>query len=170
MRKRSAKGRMVSVIAALSLVVPSLAFAQGSRGTLGCPLFYATRLKGAEITYTNISLRNLGGKGTVAIERIDLYHTDGTLAATLGPGKFPPAFRASLGPHQSTSLRLPDVVKAPPTDPWLQAAIAWKADVPIVSFLATSIFLTFGRDPKTGAEKELRARHVYPCHPIEEGR
>ncbi|MFN3477219.1 MAG: hypothetical protein ACK4Z6_06670, partial [Candidatus Methylomirabilales bacterium] len=118
----------------------------------------------------NISFRNLGDKGTVVIERIDFYHTDGTPAASLGPGKFPPAFRASLGPHQSTSLRLPDVMKTPPPDPWLQATVAWKADVPVVSFLATSIFLTFGRDPKTGAEKEIRARHVYPCHPMEGGR
>lgn len=29
--------------------------------------------------------------------------------------------------------------------------------------MVTSVFLTFGRDPKTSAEKELRTRHVLPC-------
>ncbi len=140
-----------------------LALAQGAQGTLGCSLYYATRLEGAEITSTNISFRNLGAKGIMAIERIDIYHSDGTLAATLTPGKFPPGFRSSLGPHQYTSLRLVDVIKTPPPGPGLQAIVSWTADAPTVSPLVTSVFLTFGRDPKTGAEKESRARHVLPC-------
>ncbi len=140
-----------------------IALAQAAQGTLGCSLYYATRLEGAEITSTNISFRNLGAKGTMAIERIDIYQSDGALGATLTPGKFPSGFRSSLGPHQYTSLRLVDVIKTPPPGPGLQAVVSWTADATTVSPLVTSVFLTFGRDPKTGAEKESRARHVSPC-------
>ncbi|MGH7428470.1 MAG: hypothetical protein ACREJ4_08980 [Candidatus Methylomirabilaceae bacterium] len=140
-----------------------LALAQAAQGTHSCSLYYATRLQGGEITSTNISLRNLGAKGTMTIERIDIYQSDGTLATSLTPGKFPSGFRSSLGPHQYTSLRLVDVIKTPPPGPGLQADVSWSADAPTVFPLVTSVFLTFGRDPKTGAEKKSRARHVLPC-------
>jgi hypothetical protein len=97
---------------------------------------------------------------------VNIYQSDGTLAASLTPGKFPPGFGASLGPHQYTSLRLADVLKTPPASPGLQAIIAWTADAPAISPMVTSVFLTFGRDPKTGVEKESRARHVLPCVPM----
>jgi hypothetical protein len=140
--------------------------AQAAQGTLGCSLYYATRLEGTEITSTNISFRNLGAKGVMTIDRIDIYHSDGTLAASLTTGKFPSGFRSSLGPHQYTSLRLVDVIKTPPPGPGLQAIVSWSADAPGLSPLVTSVFLTFGRDPKTGAEKESRARHIMPCVPV----
>lgn len=140
-----------------------IALAQAAQGTLGCSLYYATRLEGAEITSTNISFRNLGAKGIMTVERIDIYHSDGTLAASLASGKFPLGFRSSLGPRQYTSLRLVDVIKTPPAGPGLQAVVSWSADAPTVSPLVTSVFLTFGRDPKTGVERESRARHVLPC-------
>ena len=143
---------------------PDLARAEG--GAFGCSLYYATRLQGAEITSTNISLRNLASKGTITIEKIDIYQSDGTLAASLTSAKFPSGFRASLGPHQYTSLRLADVLKTPPPAPGLQAIVLWTADSSGVSPMVTSVFLTFGRDPKTGAEKESRARHVLPCVPM----
>jgi hypothetical protein len=136
---------------------------QAAQGTSGCSLYYALRLDGAEITYTNISFRNLSGKGTVTVETIDIYHSDGAPAARLASGKFPPGFRASLGPHQYTSLRLLDVLKTPPATAGLQAIVSWRADDPGVSPMVTSVFLTFGRDPKTGVEQESRARHVLPC-------
>lgn len=137
--------------------------AQAAGGRLGCSLYYATRLEGAEITYTNISFRNVAGKGTIAIEKVDIYQADGTLAAGLASGKYPSGFRASLGPHQYTSLRLTEVLKTPPAGPGLQAIVSWTSDSPAVSPMVTSVFLTFGRDPKTGVEKESRARHVLPC-------
>ena len=143
---------------------PDLAQAEG--GAFGCSLYYATRLQGGEITSTNISLRNLASKGTMTVEKIDIYQADGTLAASLTSGKFPSGFRASLGPHQYTSLRLADVLKTPPPVPGLQAIVVWTADSPGVSPMLTSVFLTFGRDPKTEAEKESRARHVLPCVPM----
>jgi hypothetical protein len=68
-----------------------------------------------------------------------------------------------LGPHQYTSLRLTDVLKTPPAVPGLQAIVSWTTDSAGVSPMVTSVFLTFGRDPKTGVEKESRARHVLPC-------
>jgi hypothetical protein len=108
-------------------------------------------------------VRNLGAKGVLTIERIDIYQSDGTLATTLTPGKFPAGFRPSLGPHQYTSLRLVDVIRTPPAGAGLQAIVSWTADASTVSPLVTSVFLTFGRDPKTGAERESRARHVLPC-------
>jgi len=151
---------------AVLLFLGSLDLAQAEGGALGCSLYYATRLQGAEITSTNISLRNLASKGTMTVEKIDIYQSDGTLAASLTSGKFPSGFRASLGPHQYTSLRIADVLKTPPADPGLQAIVSWTADSPGVIPLMTSVFLTFGRDPKTGAEKELRARHVMPCVPM----
>lgn len=151
---------------AVLLILSSLDLAQADGGAFGCSLYYATRLQGAEITSTNISLRNLAAKGTIKVEKIDIYHSDGTLAASLASGKFPSGFRASLGPHQYTSLRLTDVLKTPPASPGLQAIVAWTADTPAVSPMVTSVFLTFGRDPKTGAEKESRARHVLPCVPM----
>ena len=160
---------MKSVVAGLcaaTFVLGSLGFAQAAGGRLGCSLYYASRLDGAEITYTNISFRNLAEKGTLTIERIDIHQADGTLAASLTPGKFPAGFRGSLGPHQYTSLRLPDVIKTPPATSGLQAIVSWTADSPSVSPMVTSVFLTFGRDPKTGAEKESRARHVLSCVPM----
>jgi hypothetical protein len=143
-----------------------LALAHAAQGALGCSLYYATRLGGAEITSTNISFRNPGTEGAIAIERIDIYHSDGTPAATLTAGKFPSGFRTSLGPHQYTSLRLADVIKTPPPGAGLQAIVSWSADAPGLSPLVTSVFLTFGRDPKTGAEQESRARHIMPCAPV----
>ena len=140
--------------------------AQAAGGKLGCSLYYATRLEGAEMTYTNISFRNLASKGTITIEKVDIYQSDGTLAAGLASGKYPSGFRGSLGPHQYTSLRLPDVIKTPPATSGLQAIVSWVADSPSVSPMVTSVFLTFGRDAKTGAEKESRARHVLPCVPM----
>jgi len=147
----------------VSFLLGILGFAQAAGGRFGCSLYYASRLEGAEITYTNISFRNLGSKGTMTVEKVDIYQSDGTLAAGLTSGKFPSGFRASLGPHQYTSLRLPDVLKTPPAVPGLQAIVSWTADSSGVLPMVTSVFLTFGRDPKTGAEKESRARHVMPC-------
>lgn len=141
-------------------------FARAAGGRFGCSLYYASRLDGAEITYTNISVRNLASKGTLTVEKIDIYHSDGALAAGLTAGKFPSGFRASLAPHQYTSLRLPDVLKTPPASPGLQAIVSWTADASGIIPMVTSVFLTFGRDPKTGAEKESRARHVLPCVPM----
>ncbi len=141
-------------------------FAQAAGGRFGCSLYYASRLDGTEITYTNISVRNLAGKGTMTVEKIDIYHSDGALAASLSSGKFPAGFRPSLGPHQYTSLRLPEVLKTPPPAHGLQAIVSWTADSSGVSPMVTSVFLTFGRDAKTGAEKESRARHVLPCVPM----
>lgn len=161
---------MKSVVAGCLLALlpfmssPDLAEAEG--GAFGCSLYYATRLQGGEITSTNISFRNLAGKGTMTVEKIDIYQSDGTLAASLTSGKFPSGFRPSLGPHQYTSLRLADVLKTPPPIPGLQAIVSWMADSSGVSPMVTSVFLTFGRDPKTGAEKESRARHVLPCVPM----
>ena len=140
-----------------------LDLAQAAGGRLGCSLYYASRLDGAEITYTNISFRNLASKGTLTVEKIEIYQSDGALAAALTSGKFPSGFRTTLGPHQYTSLRLPDVLKTPPAVAGLQAIVSWTADSSGVSPMVTSVFLTFGRDPKTGAEKESRARHVLPC-------
>lgn len=137
--------------------------AQAAGGKLGCSLYYATRLEGAEITYTNISFRNLASKGTITIDKVDIYQSDGTLAAGLASGKFPSGFRASLGPHQYTSLRVTEVLKTPPAGPGLQAIVSWTTDSAGVSPMVTSVFLTFGRDPKTGVEKESSARHVFPC-------
>ncbi len=160
--KSSAAGFLIAI-----LVFGILDLAQAAGGTLGCSLYYAARAQGSEITYTNISFRNLADKGTMTIEKIDIYQADGTLASSLTPGKFPTGFRSSLGPHQYTSLRLPDVLKTPPAaSSGLQAIVSWTADAPGVSPMVTSVFLTFGRDPKTGAEKESRARHVLPCVPI----
>ena len=161
---------MKSIVAGLLLALlsfmssPDLAWAEG--GAFGCSLYYATRLQGAEVTSTNISFRNLAGKGTMTVDKIDIYQADGTLAASLTSGKFPSGFRPSLGPHQYTSLRLADVLKSPPPIPGLQAIVLWTADSSSVSPMVTSVFLTFGRDPKTGAEKESRARHVLPCVPM----
>lgn len=160
---------MKSIVVGLlvvSFLLGTLALAQAAEGTVGCSLYYATRLDGAEITYTNISFRNLASKGTMAVEKIDIYHADGALAAGLTAGKFPSGFRASLAPHQYTSLRLPDVLKTPPASPGLQAIVSWTADASGIIPMVTSVFLTFGRDPKTGAEKESRARHVLPCVPM----
>ena len=140
--------------------------AQAAGGRLGCSLYYTSRLDGAEITYTNISFRNLASKGNLTIEKVDLYQSDGTLAAGLASGKFPAGFRSTLGPHQYTSLRLPDVLKTPPATSGLQAIVSWTANSSGVLPMVTSVFLTFGRDPKTGAEKESRARHVLPCVPM----
>jgi hypothetical protein len=137
--------------------------AQAAGGKSGCSLYYATRLEGAEITSTNISFRNLAEKGTLTIEKIDIYQADGTLAASLISGKFPSGFQTSLGPHQYTSLRVTEVLKTPPAVPGLQAIVSWTTDSAGVSPMVTSVFLTFGRDPKTGVEKESRARHVLPC-------
>jgi hypothetical protein len=141
-------------------------FAQAAGGKFGCSLYYASRLEGAEITYTNISFRNLGSKGNMTVEKVEIYQSDGGLAVGLTSGKFPSGFRTTLGPHQYTSLRLPDVLKTPPAVPGLQAIVSWTADSSGVSPMVTSVFLTFGRDPKTGAEKESRARHVLPCVPM----
>lgn len=141
----------------------TVGLAQAAGGKFGCSLYYASRLDGAEITYTNISFRNLASKGTLTVEKVEIYQSDGTLAAGLTSGKFPSGFRPSLGPHQYTSLRLPDVLKTPPAVAGLQAIVSWTADSSGVSPMVTSVFLTFGRDPKTGAEKESRARHVLPC-------
>lgn len=160
---------MKSIVVGLlvvSFLLGTLGFAQAAGGRLGCSLYYASRLEGAEITYTNISFRNLGSKGTMTVEKVDIYQSDGTLAAGLTSGTFPSGFRASLGPHQYTSLRLTDVLKTPPAVPGLQAIVSWKADSPGVFPMVTSVFLTFGRDPKTGAEKESRARHVMSCFPM----
>ena len=137
--------------------------AQAAGGKFGCSLYYASRFDGAEITYTNISFRNLGSKGTMTVEKVEIYQSDGGLAAGLTSGKFPSGFRTSLGPHQYTSLRLPDVLKTPPAVAGLQAIVSWTANSSGVVPMVTSVFLTFGRDPKTGAEKESRARHVLPC-------
>ena len=161
---------MKSIVAGLLLALlsfmssPDLARAEG--GAFGCSLYYATRLQGAEVTSTNISFRNLAGKGTMTVDKIDIYQADGTLAASLTSGKFPSGFRPSLGPHQYTSLRLADVLKSPPPIPGLQAIVLWTADSSGVSPMVTSVFLTFGRDPKNGAERESRARHVLPCVPM----
>ena len=161
---------MKNIVASFSLTalffIGSLDVAHAEGGAFGCSLYYTTRLQGAEITSTNISLRNLAAKGTMTIEKIDIYQADGTLAASLTSGKFPSGFRSSLGPHQYTSLRLADVLKTPPPNPGLQAIVSWAADSSSVSPMVTSVFLTFGRDPKTGAEKESRARHVLPCVPM----
>lgn len=157
---------MKSIVVGLlvvSFLLGTLALAQAAEGTVGCSLYYASRLDGAEITYSNISFRNLAEKGTLTIERIDIYQADGTLAAGLASGKYPSGFRGSLGPHQYTSLRLTDVLKTPPAVPGLQAIVSWTTDSAGVSPMVTSVFLTFGRDPKTGVEKESRARHVLPC-------
>jgi len=154
---------IVGVSLATLLFLGNLDLAQAVEGTVGCSLYYATRLEGTEITYTNISFRNLASKGTLTVGKIEIYQSDGTLAASLTQGKFPAGFRGSLGPHQYTSLRLPDVLKTPPAVPGLQAIISWTADSSGVLPMVTSVFLTFGRDPKTGAEKESRARHVLPC-------
>lgn len=158
--------RIVTSLFAAALLLGAGNPAQADGGAFGCSLYYAIRLQGAEITSTNISLRNLAGKGTITVERVDIYQSDGTLAAGLTSGKFPPGFRASLGPHQYTSLRLTDVLKTLPAVPGLQAIVSWTADSPGVLPMVTSVFLTFGRDPKTGAEKESRARHVMSCVPI----
>ncbi len=160
---------MKSIVAGLCaaiFVFVTLGFAEAAGGKFGCSLYYASRLDGTEITYTNISFRNLASKGTLAVEKIDIYQSDGALAAFLAPGKFPSGFRASLGPHQYTSLRLQDVLKTPPASSGLQAIVSWTADSPDVVPMVTSVFLTFGRDPKTGAEKESRARHVLSCVPM----
>jgi hypothetical protein len=160
---------MKSIVVGLlvvSFLLGTLGLAQAAEGTVGCSLYYATRLDGAEITYTNISFRNLAEKGTLTIERIDIYQADGTLAAGLASGKYPSGFRGLLGPHQYTSLRLTDVLKTPPAVPGLQAIVSWTTDSAGVSPMVTSVFLTFGRDPKTGVEKESRARHVLPCVPM----
>lgn len=160
---------MKNVVAALCsviLIVGVLGQAQAAEGKFGCSLYYASRQDGAEITYTNVSFRNLGGKGNLMVEKVDIYQADGTLAAGLASGKFPSGFKTSLGPHQYTSLRLPDVVKAPPAVPGMQAIVSWKSDAADVAPIVTSVFLTFGRDPKSGAEKESRARHVLPCVPL----
>ena len=153
---------MVGVFAA-GLVMGTVGFAQAAGGRFGCSLYYASRLEGAEITYTNISFRNLGSKGSLTVDKVEIYQSDGGLAAGLTAGKFPPGFRTTLGPHQYTSLRLPDVLKTPPAVPGLQAIVSWTANSSGVVPMVTSVFLTFGRDPKTGAEKESRARHVLPC-------
>jgi len=147
----------------VSFLLGTLGLAQAKEGTFGCSLYYASRLDGAEITYTNISVRNLASKGNLTIEKVDIYQSDGTLAASLASGKFSSGFRTSLGPHQYTSLRLADVLKIPPAVSGLQAIVSWKADSSGVVPMVTSVFLTFGRDPKTGVEKESRARHVLPC-------
>lgn len=158
--------KIVVGLFAVTFFAGAFGLAEAAGGKLGCSLYYATRLDGTEITYTNISLRNLASKGTMTVEKIDIYHSDGTLAAGLTSGKFPTGFRASLAPHQYTSLRLSDVLKTPPAAHGLQAIVSWTADSSSVSPLVTSVFLTFGRDPKTGAEKESRARHVMPCVPM----
>ena len=144
----------------------TVGLAQAAGGRFGCSLYYASRLDGTEITYTNISFRNLASKGNLIVEKVDIYQSDGTLAAGLASGKFPAGFRPSLGPHQYTSLRVSDVLKTPPAVHGLQAIVSWTADSSDVSPMVTSVFLTFGRDPKTGAEKESRARHVLPCVPM----
>jgi len=152
---------IVAGVCATILLFGALGFAQAAGGKSGCSLYYATRLEGAEITYSNISFRN-----TITIEKVDIYQADGTLAAGLASGKYPSGFRGSLGPHQYTSLRLSDVLKTPPAGPGLQAIVSWTADSSGVVPMVTSVFLTFGRDPKTGAEKDSRARHVLPCVPM----
>jgi len=157
---------IVAGVCATILLFGALGFAQAAGGKSGCSLYYATRLEGAEITYSNISFRNLASKGTITIEKVDIYQSDGTLAAGLASGKYPSGFRGSLGPHQYTSLRLSDVLKTPPAGPGLQAIVSWTADSSGVVPMVTSVFLTFGRDPKTGAEKDSRARHVLPCVPM----
>jgi hypothetical protein len=157
---------MKSIVVGLlvvSFLLGTLGVARAAGGRFGCSLYYASRLEGAEITYTNISFRNLGSKGTMTVEKVDIYQSDGTLAAGLTSGKFPSGFRTSLAPHQYTSLRLPDVLKTPSVGPGLQAIVSWTANSSGVVPMVTSVFLTFGRDPKTGAEKESRARHVLPC-------
>lgn len=156
---------MKSVVAGLCAVILSfgmLGLAQAADGKFGCSLYYASRLDGAEITYTNISVRNLASKGNLMVEKVDIYQADGTLAAGLSSGKFPSGFKTSLGPHQYTSLHLTGALKTTPSVPGLQAIVSWKADAGVIP-MVTSVFLTFGRDPKTGAEKESRARHVLPC-------
>ena len=155
--------RIVVGLLPVAFVFCASALAQAAGGKLACSLYYASRLDGTEITYTNISFRNLASKGTMSIETIDIYQSDGTLAAGLASGKFPSGFKASLGPHQYTSLRLTDILKTTPASSGLQAIISWTADTSGVSPMVTSVFLTFGRDQKTGAEKESRARHVLPC-------
>jgi hypothetical protein len=157
---------IVAGVCATILLFGTLGFAHAAGGRFGCSLYYASRLEGAEITYTNISFRNLSSKGNMTVEKVEIYQSDGGLAASLAPGKFPSGFRASLGPHQYTSLRLADVLKTPPASSGLQAIVSWTADSSNVSPMVTSVFLTFGRDPKTGAEKESRARHVLPCVPM----
>ncbi|HZY30776.1 MAG TPA: hypothetical protein VFF86_03955, partial [Candidatus Methylomirabilis sp.] len=139
---------MKSIVVGLLLVsflLGTLGLAQAAEGTVGCSLYYASRLDGAEITYTNISFRNLASKGTITIEKVDIYQSDGTLAAGLASGKYPSGFRGSLGPRQYTSLRLTDVLKAPPAVPGLQAIVSWTTDSAGVSPMVTSVFLTFGR-------------------------
>ncbi len=155
----------MSLFAAIFVFGP-FGFAEAAGGRFGCSLYYALRLDGTEITYTNISLRNLASKGNLTVEKIDIYQSDGTLAASLASGKFPSGFRASLGPHQYTSLRVADVLKTPPASSGLQAIVSWAADSSDVVPMVTSVFLTFGRDPKTGAERESHARHVLPCVPM----
>ena len=157
---------VVGIPLAVLFFFGGVGFARGEGGAFGCSLYYASRLQGAEITYTNISFRNLASKGTITIEKVDIYQSDGTLAAGLASGKYPSGFRGSLGPHQYTSLRLTDVLKTPPAIPGLQAIVSWTTDSAGVSPMVTSVFLTFGRDPKSGAEKESRARHVLPCVPM----
>jgi hypothetical protein len=158
--------RIVTGLFVAALLLGACDLARAAGGKLGCSLYYANRLEGAEITYTNISFRNLAEKGTLTIEKIDIYQADGTMASSLAAGKFPTGFRSSLGPHQYTSLRLPDVLKASAASPGLQAIVSWTTDSAGVSPMVTSVFLTFGRDPKTGVEKESRARHVLPCVPM----
>jgi len=157
------KWTMAGLSLGILFFIGNLDLARAAGGKSGCSLYYATRLEGAEITYTNISFRNLASKGTITIEKVDIYQSDGTLAAGLASGKYPSGFRGSLGPHQYTSLRLTDVLKTPPAVPGLQAIVSWTTDSAGVSPMVTSVFLTFGRDPKTGVEKESRARHVLPC-------
>lgn len=111
----------------------TLGFAQAAGGICGCALCYASRLDGTEITSTNISFRNLASQGSMAVEKIDIYQSDGTLAVSLSKANPPLGFRPSLGPHQYTSLHLPDILKFPPSAPWLQAIVSWRADSPGVS-------------------------------------
>ena len=155
--------RLVVALVVATFLLGTVGLAQAAGGKFGCSLYYATRLEGAEITYTNISFRNVGSKGSLTVDKVEIYQADGGLAAGLTAGKFPSSFRTTLGPHQYTSLRLPDVLKTPPAVPGLQAIVSWTADSSGVVPMVTSVFLTFGRDPKTGVEKESRARHVLPC-------
>ena len=60
----------------------SLGSAEAAGGKFGCSLYYALRLDGTEITYTNISLRNLASKGNMTVEKVEIYQSDGGLAAS----------------------------------------------------------------------------------------
>lgn len=115
---------------AFSCVFGTLGFAQVAGGIFDCALCYASQLDGTEITSTNISVRNLASQGSMAVEKIDIYQSDGILAVSLSKTNPPHGFRPSLSPHQYTSLHLPDILKFPPSAPGLQAIVSWRANSP----------------------------------------